>query len=86
MNELYVIGIFLFVVQLLLCFKAEKMAIKLIPVYLLLFLLLFAIVLLIFGTDGFGTRLLGFLFFMGTLGALVVDGLSWLVYLTIIKK
>jgi len=90
MNGFYIaIGILLFAVQLLLCFKAEKMMIKLIPVYIILFLILFAITLFIgvFGTGFLGAeRILAFLLVIGALAALIIDGLSWLEYLAIIEK
>jgi len=78
-----IIGLLLFAIQLLLCFKVKRIAFKLIPAYMILFCILLSVLLYIgvFGT-GFlsAERILAAILAMGTGAALVGDITAWVVY------
>ena len=83
------IGILIFAVQLLLCYKSKRTAIKLIPAYIIIFLVLFATALYVgaFGTGSFGAnQILAKILAIGIGVALIGDVIAWIVYGIIIKK
>jgi len=81
------IAVFSFAIQLLLCFNAEKIQVKRIPVYVILF---FFILAAFFHIGAFGTGFLSaeqiaaFLIAIGAGAALLGNVLAWIVY--VIRK
>ena len=88
MMILGLIGIIFLAIQLLFCLKAKRMAVKLIPVYFILFCLLVAA---LFYVGAFGTgflnaeRIVAWLIGIGVVAATVGDAIAWAIYGSIIK-
>ena len=80
-----VIGILMFAAQISLCFATKRASIRFIPVYMILFFVLFALYVVVFGGGGMGASILTQLLAMGISAALVGDVLAWLVYASIKK-
>ena len=83
MTILGIIGIILFVIQLVFCFIPKGTAIKLIPVYIILLFVLLATALYIgvFGPGSFGaSRILAWLLTIGIVAAIVGDVIAWIVF------
>jgi len=73
-----VIGIFFLVIQLILCLRAKKIAIKLIPIYIIILWMLLAMLIRLEGR--FLSRGISRTMFEIGIGATFVDAIAWIAY------
>ena len=81
---LVTISYLMFIIQFVLCLKAERIAIKLIPVYISILVIITSVVLYagVFRTAGFNSeqRIYALFFIIAGIVALVGNALAWIAY------